>query len=368
MLDRAKVMKALEQVKHSLFKDNSDIYNYARALWRQACQDSLLSYKIAQARSEQFPAPAWQGAIDLAVPIENYADNYCIVAVDGSQIYPDRHQGPQCYLINIGSVQICYTQQPKVVFANEPYIFAESDFDLNVELVNCQRQEYELEATIEIARAHNQHDPLIVLCDGSLIFWHLHAQDPALKKFFLMRYIAMHQKLYEMNTLYVGYISLPKSKEIVNVLHLIMHNFKPTADAQKTGLESVCDSTIMQFYLKPGMRSTIFESNVSITQEYPEHLKPHFFYIDIEDEIVRIEIPAWIALNQAHIQLLSSIIVNQVQKGLGYPVVLAEAHEQAVVKGPDREFFYQLLQKCSMEEHKQFSMSQKSFKKRHMNI
>ncbi|MGL6136837.1 MAG: DNA double-strand break repair nuclease NurA, partial [Planktothrix sp.] len=34
----------------------------------------------------------------------------------------------------------------------------------------------------------------------------------------------------------------------------------------------------------------------------------------------------------------------QVQKGYGYPVVLAEAHNQAVVKGGDRTRFFTMLE------------------------
>ncbi|MDP3889286.1 MAG: hypothetical protein Q8Q25_01945 [bacterium] len=57
-----------------------------------------------------------------------------------------------------------------------------------------------------------------------------------------------------------------------------------------------------------------------------------------------------------------------VQKGGGYPIAIAEAHEQAVVKGPDRDFFYHLLTKMSMERQHQLSVSQKSMHKRRIGI
>ena len=77
-----------------------------------------------------------------------------------------------------------------------------------------------------------------------------------------------------------------------------------------------------------------------LVQHIREHLVPHFFYMDVGAEIVRIEIPAWIARDEQKINTVAQIILNQSIKGRGYPVALAEAHEQAVVKGPDREFFY----------------------------
>jgi hypothetical protein len=48
--------------------------------------------------------------------------------------------------------------------------------------------------------------------------------------------------------------------------------------------------------------------------------------------------------------------------------VLAEAHEQAVVKGPDRELFYQLVNKLGIEQKQRIFCSQKSIKKRRMGI
>jgi hypothetical protein len=40
-----------------------------------------------------------------------------------------------------------------------------------------------------------------------------------------------------------------------------------------------------------------------------------------------------------------SLVVAQVQKGYGYPVALAEAHNQAVVRGGDRSRFFALLER-----------------------
>jgi hypothetical protein len=38
------------------------------------------------------------------------------------------------------------------------------------------------------------------------------------------------------------------------------------------------------------------------------------------------------------------LMLGQVQKGYGYPVALAEAHNQAVVRGGDRARFFALLE------------------------
>ena len=65
---------------------------------------------------------------------------------------------------------------------------------------------------------------------------------------------------------------------------------------------------------------------------------------------------------------LCAIAFDQSVKGRGYPVCLAEAHEQAVVKGGDREFFYHLLCKVAIEGERRIRFSEKAIKKRGIGI
>ena len=68
------------------------------------------------------------------------------------------------------------------------------------------------------------------------------------------------------------------------------------------------------------------------------------------------------------IDFVCQVLIDQAVKGQGYPVALAEAHEQAVVKGADREFFFSLIRKVGIERNKQVFASQKSIKKRGIGI
>ena len=86
------------------------------------------------------------------------------------------------------------------------------------------------------------------------------------------------------------------------------------------------------------------------------------------NEIGRVEIPAWVAWDEQLVDVVAQTMIDQCIKGHGYPVVLAEAHEQAVVKGPDRDFFYHLLHKIGMERHVRPVLSQKVIKKRGIGI
>jgi hypothetical protein len=128
------------------------------------------------------------------------------------------------------------------------------------------------------------------------------------------------------------------------------------------------DTNVLRHVLKPFHRTTLFFNQSKITEYYPQYLKPCFFYLDVGKEIVRIELPAWIAREPTWVNLICMVSIDQAQKGFGYPVALAEAHEQAVVKGPDREFFYHLIRKIGIERQLPVFTSQKSIKKRGMGI
>ena len=172
--------------------------------------------------------------------------------------------------------------------------------------------------------------------------------------------------LYQEQILVAGYISAPRSRELVNLIRLKLTQEDGVSDVQD-GEDRVChlvDVAVANFFLMPYMRSIVFKNHSAICQYYDEHLQTHFFYIHVGDEIGRVEIPAWIAEDEKKVNLVARIILDQCAKGYGYPVALAEAHEQAVVKGPDREFFYHLINKIGIEQKKRLVPSQKSVKKR----
>jgi hypothetical protein len=93
-----------------------------------------------------------------------------------------------------------------------------------------------------------------------------------------------------------------------------------------------------------------------------------FFYLNLGKEIVRIEVPAWVADNSDYLDTVCKVTIDQALKGNGYPVALAEAHEQAVIKGDDRDFFFHIICKIGIEHNKRVVMSQKNIKKRGMGI
>ncbi len=369
MLDRTKLIKELRAISADLFLDHSAQYTYAQDIWQIICNDPLFVHRVKSAPAS-WSLPWWSDSLAECIEVPHRTEPYRVLGVDGSQIYPDKHQGTLCFLINIGSVLLSYgiPDVQRVMLETEPHVFVggsdDGELEATTEVVNCRRQEYELQKGLTLGRKliEASDAPLVFLCDGSLIFWHLESKDIQLKHTFLSCYIALLQQLYDSKIPTAGYISLPKSKELVSLIRYYVD------DQPAQPIDQVVDAAIMKSVLSLYHRSIVFKSNSSICALYPEHLRPYFVYIHLDNEIGRIEFPAWIAQDQHYLDLVCSIVLDQSRKGNGYPIVLAESHEQAVVKGPDREFFYQVIQKIGIERNERLLMSQKSIKKRAIGI
>lgn len=375
MLDRTKVLRELQAVSDKLFLDFSHEQEIAFKAWRELSQDSLFQQKCKGA-SLPWTVPTWNGDVNKSFNVQSIDTPYQVLSVDGSQIYPDKHQGISCFLLNIGTVVLRYGVGPGTTrLSSEPFIFVEQSFDTEigstVDIVNCKREEFELEKGLEqclVLRQEFPDLPLVFLFDGSLIFWHLEGKDPLLKNYFLKKYEQLLEGFYKNDITIAGYISLPKSKELVNLIRAQVCQFSASNTQELDKVKHISDGTVARFFLDVQTRSIVFENHASVSETHPMHIKPHFFYYHTGSEIARIEVPAYVTHNAKRIDLLTSLIANQVHKGSGYPVAIAEAHEQAVVKGADREFFYQAIGKVGIEQKRRLIPSQKSAKKRRMNV
>ncbi len=375
MLDRVKLFSELDRVSSDLFLDDSDAFKKLYADWKKLCADPLIAQKVKTAQVS-WPMPSWNGTLHSSCDIEKNPGVYHVASVDGSQIYPDRHMGVSCYLINTGTVVFHYDERSqKVRFSSMPELFTgvEDDFqlELSTELVNGKRQDLELRGGVSLGFALQKelgNDPLLLLFDGSLIFWHLEAKDMLYKELFFSRYVASLMALYTKRILTASYISKPKSRELINIIRAYRCGFDESQEKADAGPIRFSDGSIVRTFLKEGQRTIVFKNHAKISAEYPDAVQPHFFYLHVGQEVGRVEIPAWIARDELLVNQVAAMILDQSNKGYGYPVALAEAHEQAVVKGADREFFYQLLARMGMQRNMPNSMSLKLAKKRGMGI
>lgn len=367
MLDRSKVARELDGLMNDLFVDLSPQYERALAVWRDIAHDELFRLKV-RAADTVWALPSWHGRLDSAITIDSIQRPYTAIGVDGSQVYPDRHQGVSCFLINTGIALLRYggTFERPVIFHGEPRVMSgdQTECSISIDFVNAVRQEFEFQAGLDAQRFLTATESALIIFDGSLIFWHLDAKDVMLRTTFLPRYDALLQRYCQEQIPMVSYISGPKSRELSNLVRLKLADFDQNAHEKYAVVDRVNDAALISGFLAPGQRTILFANRAKVTMESAETVRTYFFYLHAGAEIGRVEIPAWIAQQESLVDWIAAVIYDQCKKGHGYPVALAEAHEQAVIKGPDRDFFFHLLQKKAIEGMHRCTPSTKSVRKR----
>ena len=372
MLNTLKIMQELERAIPDLFVEIADEQLLAKKIfaWLQEHPEAVNELK---ALKKPYPVPQWEGLLDGTIAVQRQLHPYAVIATDGSQIYPDKHQGVPCYVLNSGTAQFVYTtDDAQVRLHSSPRIVTQQD-DTNIseDMVNCRRAELEFEVgLLESKKLMSEHPdkPFTFLCDGSLIFWHLESKSKAIKERFLKRYIGLLDEFYAARVPIAGYISLPKSKELIALLrNCLTHKIGPSA-AEGASLHTIVDTDIVGLFLQKDHRTEVFTHNSSLAKEYPEHLRPCFVYLHTDVEIARVEVPRWIAEDSRLFTTVLEIILDQSVKGNGYPIALSESHEQAVIKGHEREFFFRLLRKMNLNRSHKTYISQKSLKKRFVSV
>ena len=161
---------------------------------------------------------------------------------------------------------------------------------------------------------------------------------------------------------------MPKSRELMSMVRLFLSQADDASSVSQAELDGVVDTTFLSSWLAPGKRTAVFQSDAFSSCTYPAELHPHFFYINVGNEVGRVELPGWMAQDATLVEYAASVILDQCHKGRGYPVALAESHEQAVVRGADRDFFYQVIAKGAFDRGRTIRTSQKAARKRSMGI
>ena len=305
------------------------------------------------------------------------------------QIFPDRHELSACHLINIGTVVLYYGTGERPILTSHPLLF-HKDQDMyrewngnripfNGEMISSLRGALEIQELAKFAEdAANERRTVVGLTDGTLILWNLEGKPKNFQREILNFYLSSFEQLKVLRIPFMGYISQPGSADVVNVLRVALCPEHPTNcdrcpyrnDENELPCEpiaGVTDAILFASILRKGERSSVFKSRSEILQEYGSHTV-YFFYLHVGWEIVRIEIPRWVADTPEFLDVVHTIAYDQAEKGQGYPVSLSEAHEQAVIRGNEREQFYRIIEQLYVREGLRVRISRKSFKKRNVNI
>ncbi|AUB38061.1 NurA domain [Nostoc flagelliforme CCNUN1] len=303
------------------------------------------------------PIEPLETCIDIPVPPKIHT----VIATDGSQIAPNHHEIAYCYLLNIGRVVLHYGQNRHPLLDSLPEVFYRPE-DLYMsrqwgirteEWMSFRRTASETTVLAELACAAKGEAPALAMVDGSLIYWFLEQLPMDARDRILPPILEAWQQMRDAQIPLMGYLSASRSIETMNFLRLLAcpHPVPDCKTYCPNQLEKVAckifeqlrDTSVWATRLKPGQRSTLWRSNSPILELYGDQTI-YFCYVHVGTEIARIEVPAWVAENLTILDQALGLMLAQVQKGYGYPVVIAEAHNQAVVKGGDRTRFFALLE------------------------
>lgn len=319
-------------------------------------------------------------------------DDYTIVAADGSSIPPDRHSPVRYFVLNMGSAVLTYGQQPdarldaydELCHDEDNLYFDPGDKRIPIEgrRLGIRMSVDEAKALVDAASRCRFPWPVVAIRDGSLILWQLQSkdEDQAFCSHYLNVFLGVMGAFRDQGIPVCSYISYPGSSEVANSLRLLLcdRGSRSCPECpQDTDEQQLCrfigtvlDRHLYQGLLQPGERSDILKSQSQILERYGAH-RVQFFYLNVGGEIARIEAPQWLMQDQAMLDLVHGIVVDQCLRSAQYPPyppVLIEAHEQAVISTAERQVVDHMVERALAAKGHWYERSAKDRSKRNRGV
>lgn len=331
--------------------------------------------RVLNKKSEKRYAIPAEALIDGSHPADREIDQkITILAADGSQISPNRHEAVSFGLINtaIFIYRTHSTEIPSIVTETalihpDPSSQYDDEFDEN--MIALQRDIAERKLLAKEACQLGCDNPVIALIDGPLQLFNLRQLFQNQKKLF-EEYQSAIQQLSEKNIITAGYVDRPRADYVIRMIDFLKENPERNIQSGEPQFPLICDSDIFSLLLRPGERSSLFNLYSKNSMESKESMKIFFFYLNVgtipKPMIARIEIPSWTAQNVESVNLLHACILEQT-KIFGiypYPYVLHRAHESALINFAEKNQITNLVaQELSRQEKSFFQKSNKQIMK-----
>ncbi|MDE2779158.1 MAG: DNA double-strand break repair nuclease NurA [Chloroflexota bacterium] len=375
-LDLGATINQLELVSRSLGQDHG-----ARQRRLAELREAAAGVPAREARQRtQEPGLPFLAAQVVDVLLDNIAppaapSDWTALSVDGSHIDVDRHLPVPCYLINLGGCAITYGSGAGASFFSRPRLASRPEElylrhpeEPNAEeavtgnLLGMYRTVRELWELLEETRRCPPDQPILALVDGTLVMWGLagRAYPEFVRRHIiedgLLQALRGFQELArERKVALAAYVSLPRTTEVVNAIRrcLCSHSLEScqkSCSNRRADLEpcsranDFLDRDVFGEELLPYHRSPLYRTLSSVPRDfYGPDQQVYFYYLHTGEEIARIEVPQWVAMDETLLAQSHSLIVEQCRRGQGYPVVITESHEQAVITGRDRQLFREMV-------------------------
>ncbi len=380
-LDITKIAGQIGDMVIKMKSGNQGLREHLKCAQDKLCDSTInleaLKRKIADAKTPNWSPAGLYDGLGRHYPAPPVPTEYTALATDGSHIDIDRHKAARCYLINIGTVSLHYGRHPAADLSSEPSLYSEEgdlviknptnplqDVQVRGDLLDAKRAVEECRNLASMAAAVPEDRFTLALMDGSLVMFGMQnypdfVTDELLNKG-LLRALNEIKGLTSTRLVTVAsYISLPQSDDVVNSLRVAIcpqenvdcDRYCANGNAPCDAVSGINDRTLFDSLLKEGERSATFINPSKIIKKHYGQNAVYFFYLRVEDEIARVEVPEWVVMRKELLEMTHALVLDQCRRGQGYPVALSEAHEQAVVTGADREEFWGLVEE-SLEEQK----------------
>jgi len=357
-LDLNQLIPQIQQMGEAI-ADRSRSANAGIPELQAACQAGVGDPERLQQKIDR-AGKNWGGALPSREPIDQFFQPPSLpsarvtIGADGSQIYPSRHSMALYFLINTGSICIHHgsgrvpqTASTPQVYYREEDLFPESGGQIDSTLINGKRDAAEMQ---ELARLTEQHPdvPTLALLDNGLLLW-IAAQSPNISSDLVNRIVAEYQaqmmRIKQAGAALAGVIDRPRSPNLVRLLHILR-----------------LPRLLLQNWLPPGSRTARFVQSSSLNEEFSRAgLRIEFFYLNTgpDDQILRVEVPGWVADNPELLNLVHAGVLQQCQSTGGFPYALARAHELAVVTQAEIKVIEDALARELIQHGYQSSISRK---------
>jgi hypothetical protein len=186
--------------------------------------------------------------------------------------------------------------------------------------IDFSRTLLELKVAMDVVNDHPDHT---ILMDYPLLPW-IPKSDPSYNKR-IQQYIGMIDQLKGKRV--AGLVSAPRSQLLMKLISL-----SEKLEGRHINLTEVNDTFLVGANLQPGERTAIFKYADSRNEIFrSEGIEIYFFFMLINrGEVVRVEIPDWIAQDALCIDLIHSSILKD-SLLLGYSYTLAKAHQEVAI-------------------------------------
>ena len=272
-----------------------------------------------------------------------------VVAVDGSQIRPDRHAPVLYYLLQVGGMIFCYNgEAPRTQSQSSLHFQSHELYDQHGQIITVQLGERRTVAELEYlaqltAEAHTKDTPvpLLALTDGPLLWPYRGQSDEEINEL-LPAYFAAFNQLQSQAGMPVGFVERPGGRPLINLLQLIRYRTgKGSAASAEKSADQLSDRELMAHFLAPGERSSWFKRNSKMNKRHAARGHEIWFsYLNVGTDtwpvIARLETPFWVAQQENWSEKLQRVLLHQARVLHGHPYALARAHELALVTHQDQ--------------------------------